>query len=182
MSDDAHTPHLIRFAALRDARSVPFSLIPGAEARAALAERLGLIALRKLRFEGELVPEGKRDWRLEAKLGATVVQPCVVTLEPVTTRIDEEITRRYLADLPAQPEGEEVEMPEDETLEPLPEALNLEEVMAEALALALPLYPRAEGAELGEAVFTEPGQRPMTDEDTKPLAGLAELLKKQKRE
>lgn len=182
MSDDAPTPHLIRFAALREARALPFSLTPDAEARAALAERLGLIALRKLRFEGELVPEGKRDWRLEARLGATVVQPCVVTLEPVTTRIDEDITRRYLADLPAQPEGEEVEMPEDETVEPLPQTLDLEEVMAEALALALPLYPRVEGAELGEAGFTEPGKRPMRDEEAKPLAGLAELLKKQKRE
>jgi uncharacterized metal-binding protein YceD (DUF177 family) len=182
MSDDAPSPHLIRFAALREARALPFSLTPGAEARAALAGDLGLIALRKLRFEGQLVPEGKRDWRLEARLGATVVQPCVVTLEPVSTRIDEDITRHYLADLPAQPEGEEVEMPEDETVEPLPETLDLQEVMAEALALALPLYPRAEGVELGEAAYTEPGKRAMSDEEAKPLAGLGELLKKQKKD
>ena len=182
MSDDAPTPHLIRFAALREARALPFSLAPGAGACAALAGELGLVALRKLRFEGQLVPEGKRDWRLEARLGATVVQPCVVTLEPVTTRIDEDITRHYLADLPAQPEAAEVEMPEDETVEPLPETLDLEEVMAEALALALPLYPRAEGVDLGEAVYTEPGKRPMSDEEAKPLAGLAELLKKQKKD
>ncbi|WP_212525643.1 DUF177 domain-containing protein [Actibacterium sp. MT2.3-13A] len=182
MSDDAFPPPPVRLATLRDARALPFSLVPGAEARAALADELGLIGLRKLRFEGQLVPEGKRDWRLEAHLGATVVQPCVVTLEPVTTRIDEEITRRYLADLPAGPEGDEVEMPEDETLEPLPETLDLGQVMAEALALALPLYPRAEGAALGAAAYTEPGQRPMTDEEAKPLAGLAELLKKQKKD
>jgi len=62
------------------------------------------------------------------------------------------------------------------------EALDLEEVMAEALALALPLYPRAEGVDLGEAVYTEPGKRPMSDEEAKPLAGLAELLKKQKKD
>ena len=46
---------------------------------------------------------------------------------------------------------------------------------AEALALALPDFPRAEGVELGPAVFTEPGATPMTDEAAKPLAGLADL-------
>ncbi len=80
-----------------------------------------------------------RDWRLEAKLGATVVQPCVVTAEPVTTRIDDPVTRRYLAQMP-EPQGDEVEMPEDDSAEPLPDVLDLSAVMAEALALALPLY------------------------------------------
>jgi len=47
--------------------------------------------------------------------------------------------------------------------------------MAEALALALPLYPRAPDADLGEAVFTTPGQAPMTHEAAKPFAGLADL-------
>ena len=45
----------------------------------------------------------------------------------------------------------------------------------EALSLAIPLYPRAEDATLGEAVFTEPGKQAMTDEDAKPFAGLASL-------
>ena len=32
-------------------------------------------------------------------------------------------------------------MPEDDAIEPLPETLDLGEVLAEALALALPAYP-----------------------------------------
>ena len=75
----------------------------------------------------------------------------------------EEITRRYLAEM-EMPKAEEVEMPEDDTVEPLPETLDLGVVIAEALALALPPFPRAEGATLGEAVFTEPGATPMTDD------------------
>ncbi|MGB1722615.1 MAG: DUF177 domain-containing protein, partial [Paracoccaceae bacterium] len=35
--------------------------------------------------------------------------------------------------------------------------------------------PRAHGADLGEAVFTEPGKAAMRDEDTRPFAGLAAL-------
>ena len=123
---------------------------------------------------GRLWPEGD-DWRLEAELGATVVQPCVVTLAPVTTRIDRPVTRRYLAHMPAPGPGE-TEMPEDETAEPLPGAVDLDAVMIEALALALPDYPRAAGAELGEAVYTEPGKTPLTDEAARPFAGLRDKL------
>ena len=67
-------------------------------------------------------------------LGATVTQACVVTLAPVITRIEETVTRRYLADMP-EPEGEEVEMPEDDSAEPLPVIIDPGAVMIEALAL-----------------------------------------------
>jgi uncharacterized metal-binding protein YceD (DUF177 family) len=102
------------------------------------------------------------------------VQPCVATLAPVTTRIDTDVTRLYLADW-QEPEGEEAEMPEDDTTEALPDRVDLAAVMAEALALALPDYPRASDAEIGTTQFAAPGVTPMTDEDAKPLAGLAAL-------
>lgn len=143
---------------------------------AAFAAALDIPQVRKLRLDGRLIPDGKRDWRLEATLGATVVQTCGVTLAPVTTRIDEPLTRRYLAALPT-PEPGEVEMPEDTDAEPLPEAIDLAEIALEALALALPAFPRADGAEaVAQAQqFTEPGKAPMTDDDAKPFAGLAAL-------
>jgi uncharacterized metal-binding protein YceD (DUF177 family) len=171
MADD--TP-ILPLARLPRGSDRSFDIVPDAEARARLAADLDLSGLRKLRFSGRLVPEGARDWRLEAQLGATVVQPCVVTAEPVTTRIDEPVLRRYLTDMD-EPEGDEVEMPEDDTAEPLPATLDLSAIMAEALALALPLYPRAAGAALHGAVFAPPGIAPLTDEEAKPLAGLAAL-------
>ncbi|MBI6629806.1 YceD family protein [Pontibaca salina] len=152
----------------------PFDLRPDAAQRDALARELGLSGLRKLRFSGEIKAQGSRDWVLLGRLGATVIQPCVATLEPVTTRIDTDVRRTYLADLP-EPEGEEVEMPEDETQERLGSHIDPHTVMAEALALAAPLYPRAKGVDLGEAVFAEPGVEPLRDRDLKPFAGLAEL-------
>ncbi len=151
-----------------------FELRPEAPERARLAEALDIEAVRKLRFAGTLEPEGAQDWKLVAQLGATVVQPCVVTLAPVTTRIDMDVTRRYLADW-HEPTGEEAEMPEDDTTEALPARLDLGAVMAEALALALPDYPRAADAELEAGQFAGPGVAPMTDDEAKPLAGLAAL-------
>lgn len=165
---------ILRLDELPNRKPTPFTLTPDAAARSAIAEELGLGGIKKLRFDGALSPVGKHDWRLDGTLGATVVQTCVVTLDPVTTRIDEDVTRTYLADMPEVTTGE-IEMPEDDTQEALPEALDLAAVMIEALALALPPYPRSAGAELGEAVFTETGVQPLTDDDTKPFAGLAGL-------
>lgn len=165
---------LWRIADLSQTHDNGFSLIPDAPARAALAQEMDLLDLRKLRFDGAVSAQGKRDWRLRAKLGATVVQPCVVTLDPVVTRIETEVEILY-TDKYDTPTEAEAEMPEDDSREPLPEAIDLEAVMAEALALNLPAYPRKAEADLGEAVFTEPGQTPMRDEDARPFAGLASL-------
>lgn len=151
-----------------------FALHPDADARTAAAAALGIDAVRKLRFEGTLSPIGRSDWSLSARLGATVVQPCVVSLAPVTTRIDTDVTRRYLADF-TEPDAEEAEMPEDDTAEALPDRLDLGALMLEALALALPDYPRADDAALETRQFAAPGVTPMSDEDAKPLAGLAAL-------
>ena len=171
----AHLPRSqLRLADLATRRATPFELVPTAQERQAIATELGIVGVKKLRFAGQLEPMGRTDWRLQADLGATVVQDCVVTLDPVTTRIDEPVTRNYLANLP-EPDATEAEMPEDDTAEPLPAVIDLAQVMIEALALALPLYPRAAGADLGDAVFTEPGANPMTDDDAKPFAGLGAL-------
>ncbi|WP_071674831.1 YceD family protein [Nioella nitratireducens] len=176
------TPSPTRFvvADLPVKRPTSFSVQPSAADRAALAEALGITAIRKLRFDGEIRPEGSRDWRLEGKLGATVEQPCVVTLAPVATRIDTPVIRRFLRDMPDLSEDDEgeIEMPEDESIDPLGREIDVALVMQEALALNLPLYPRAAGAELETAVFSEPGVAPMRDEDAKPFAGLAELRDK----
>lgn len=173
------SPSAYRVADLDQNTPTRFDLKPDAEACAALARDLGILALRKLRFEGEIRALGKRDWRLTGRLGATAVQACVVTLEPVTTRIDTDVTRTYLADF-TEPEEGETEMPEDDTTEALASHIDPAAVMAEALAIALPDYPRKEGAELGEAVFAEDGAEPIRDADLKPFAALAALRDKLK--
>ena len=72
----------------------------------------------------------------------------------------------------------ELESTEDDTLEPLRDVINLYELIREVLDLELPQFPKASGAVLGQAVFTEPGLAPMSDQDAKPFAKLAELRQK----
>jgi uncharacterized metal-binding protein YceD (DUF177 family) len=161
-------------AELQKSRETRFDLRPDAAALAAIRQALDLSDLRKLAFSGTLTPDGAADWELRGDLGATVVQPCVVTLAPVTTRIDTRVERRFTPHMP-QIEASEVEMPVAETLDPLGPEIDLGAILIEALALALPDYPRAADADLGEAVFAEPGEKPLRDDDLKPFSGLAGL-------
>lgn len=169
----------LKLRELSASREHPFRLVPTSEACEELAASLGLSALKKVSFTGKLVPLGKSDWRLEATLGASVVQPCVATLVPVTTRLDVPVERSYLTEYENTfEEGGEEEMPEDDTAEPLPSVLLLSQVAEEALALSAPDYPRADGADLGVTRFTEPGKEAMSDEDAKPFAALKALREK----
>jgi uncharacterized metal-binding protein YceD (DUF177 family) len=170
-------PIRLRTGGLSPRKPTRFDHEAGAEERKALASDLGLLALRKLRLTGEITPAGRDAMELTARLQAEADQACVVTLTPVRAVIDETVRRRFVADL-SQPEGDEVEMPEDDSTEPMPEVIDLAEVAAEALALALPLYPRAPGAELGTVVLAPEGVAPLTDADLKPFAGLAALARK----
>lgn len=170
----AQSRTLLRIADLANRKPTDFDITPDASQRAKIAMDLGILGIKKLRLSGHITPSSKRDWELSADLGATIAQACVVTLDPVTTRIDEKIMRIYSADF-AFSDAAEVEMPEDDRVEPLPETVDLIEVLTEALSLSLPQFPRTEGAELEQTAYTEPGKTPMSDDEAKPFAGLGAL-------
>ncbi len=112
---------------------------------AALARRFGLIALDRLaarvaveRVEGGMV-------RVAAALSATVVQECVVTLEPVTSTLDEQVT--LLFGEAGDTAAELVLSAETEAIEPICGGfIDIGEAVAQQLSLALDPYPRAPGA------------------------------------
>lgn len=178
--------HVVRLGELNARKPYSFYIAPKAPALRSLADDLALSSLKKVTFDGKLTPLGTRDWQLDAQLGVTLIQPCVVTLDPVTTRIEEDVRRQYLAHYADVAEsadaGDEIEMPEDDSTEALPAALDLGAVMLEALVLAVPQWPRAPGADLGALSVTEPGKAPLQDADLRPFAGLREQLEKKQTE
>lgn len=176
---DQPRPSRFRTGGLSPRKPTRFSYRPDAAERASLAKELNLLALHALDLTGEIRPSGRDELVLEARLTARADQPCSVTLVPVPAAVEETVRRRYVAGLET-PEGDEVEMPEDDTVEPMPDQIDLSEIAAEALALALPLYPRAPGVEFSQALHAGDGVAPLSDADVKPfsaLQGLAEQLK-----
>lgn len=173
--DHGATPARLRVADLNPRKPNDFALAPDAQVRAQIARALGVTEVPKLSFRGSVRAEGRADWRLEARLGASVVQPCVVSLAPVTTRIDTDVTRRFLQEWQAPDPADESPLPEDVSTEHLQDSIDLIAVLREALALSLPDYPRHPDAELAQSDFAAEGVTPLRDEDTKPFAGLAAL-------
>ena len=169
--------HPLRPADLSQRKPTHVRLVPDAGQLEELSDRLGVDALRKVRLEGELRPGPGRDWTLEAALGATIVQPCRVTTDPVTTRIEEPVRRHYSADYDA-PTSTELEMPEDDSLEPLPSVIDMGDVLEEALTLAIPAFPRAPSADGLDLSATPPGAAPIEDDEAKPFAALSALKDK----
>ena len=177
MASSAPSKTALRVSTLTQDADHPFLVQPNAAETAQIAAELGFEGLRKLRFEGKLRPLGKADWEIVAMLGATVQQACVVTLEPVVTRIDTPVRRKFLRSV-EDPTEAEMEMPEDDEVETLGPWIDPALVMIEALSIAAPDYPRKDDAHLGTMVYTKPGEAAMTDEDAKPFAGLAALKDK----
>lgn len=124
--------------------------------RAALAKRFGLLALDEL--SAELMVEfmtGEREMSVTGRLTAAVTQACVISLEPVTERIDEQVRVDFSRDVTDDPDhdlsigGGELGVGGAVLHEPWPgQSLDLGELAAQELALSLNPYPRAKGARL----------------------------------
>ena len=172
MSADPHDlPYSqpLRVAQLNSRRSQDLSLAPDAADRARIAAALDLSELPSVQLTGRLAPAPNDAWELTGWLTAEVVQPCVITLAPVHTRIDEPVHRIWSPHVTPPEEGGETEMPPAE-VDPLGQTIDPAAVLVEELTLALPDYPRAPGAAL-------PGTEDNPEPDTRrPFAGLADLL------
>ncbi len=172
--------HPLAVADLPKNRARSFKLDLGGDEVAAIVKALGISGLSKLRFEGELAFNDQGELVLTADLGASATQACVVSLEPVKTRIDTEVIRRFSPHMESRPEEYQMLEDEDENVDPLDDIIDLGAVLSEAIALNLPDFPRSKDAELAQKTFTEPGVTPLEDEDTKPFASLAALKDKLK--
>lgn len=114
----------------------------------ALADRFDLAALDRLEGELRLERVAGSLLHVSGRVRAELAQRCVVTLEPVPAAVDAGFERLFSRDVPAEAQGEvEIDALAEEP-EPLPaSALDLGEILAEELALALDPYPRAPGAD-----------------------------------
>lgn len=173
MSAPQKHPLRLRVAHLNPRAETGFDLSPDGPARAAIAGELGLHGLPRLSFSGHVRSCGQEDWRLEGRLQASVTQSCVITLKPVRSVIDQPVLRVFSPHL-HQPDSPDAEMLDD-TLEPLGPFIDISAVMIEELMLALPEYPRAEGA--GLAAEPAPPADDTPRESRKPFAGLDRLLR-----
>lgn len=109
--------------------------------RAALAGRFDLLGLDRLVADISVRREAA-GIRVTGRIDAAGTQPCVATAEPVPFLITEALALLLTEN---QPEGEEIELADaDLDSEPLVgDIIDIGELTAQALALALDPYPRS---------------------------------------
>jgi hypothetical protein len=165
-------------ARLRRDVETPFRITAEPGELALLARFLDVARIDRLSFAGFIAPFGKDGWRVRGRLVAKIEQACVVSLEPVRSRHDAEIERRYLPAYKISPTQDVVVALDDDDLpDPFTDVIDPGQLAVESLALMIDPYPRAKGAELGSYVYTPPGAEPLSDEASQPFASLA-LLKR----
>ena len=142
----------------------------------ALALRFGLEAIARLRTTAGLALAGEGQVRLVVTFDADVVQSCVVTLEPVVIRLSEQFEVVYA---PLSEADEKAEVVVDVEAEEPPEPLiagqiDIGEMVAQHLAMAIDPYPRAPSDDMGDLQASDFN----ADEDASsehPFAQLAQL-------
>ncbi len=163
-------PELHRpFAVARiTAQFAAFDVVATPEERSLVALRLGIVAINLLECSfrvrrGDDAARGQIT--AEGVLRASVVQDCVVTLDPFAVKIREAFRVHFVS------EGTEVDDVDPESDDEIPyagDSIDLGEAAVEQLALALDPYPRKPGAEL--PAEAGPGK-------TSPFAALARRLR-----
>ena len=173
---------LVRFSEINQSKPFEFHLKLSNQKASELIERLDLLNIKKISFMGKLYPLSLNEWGLKAELRATVKQKCVISFKPVQTIVHETIKRTFSPS--ALQNTSEVDddgtspVIFDDTLHEFNDEIDLAEIIFEELTLVLPLYPKLKGAKLGGYSVTEPGTRPLNEENLKPFAQLSELKDK----
>ncbi|MBI2239612.1 MAG: DUF177 domain-containing protein [Magnetospirillum gryphiswaldense] len=143
---------------------------------AALAERFGINQVAELKAKAHLrAMAGGTLFKVDGHVRAVVEQTCVVTLEPVGQVIDESFMITFGAGEESDTMELDLSMDDDDPPEPLTDgAIDLGEVVAEHLALALDPFPRKAGARLPEIKE----DAPIEEKKVSPFAALAGFKQK----
>lgn len=183
MSD---TPEFSRIFKLDDLppKGRTVKLDPDEGERAAVAKRLGLVALNRLEGDLKLQPEMGRQISLRGPIRAEIIQTCVVTGVPLTNEVTFDLDLVFAEDadpLAGLDMTDEDLMTDPEIDEPEPIVdgkIDAAEAAVEELALNIPPYPRAPGAVFTGLDTDEDG----ANEPENPFAILSSLKDKMKSE
>jgi uncharacterized metal-binding protein YceD (DUF177 family) len=153
-----------------------FKLVADAPTRAAIAKLAGIVALPRLQANLDVTRHGNGGLRVVGRVSATVVQACVVTLEPLDNELSESVDVVFLpaAEVAGGAGGRDGADAEDGPESMTDGTVDLGAVATEFLILGIDPYPRKPGA-----VFEAP-EGGAGEDKARPFAALAALQKKER--
>jgi hypothetical protein len=149
-----------------------FELAADEATRAAIAKSAGLRALPRLEAAFDVSRHGAEGLQVVGRVGATVGQVCVVTLDPIENEVEETVDLVFVPGATSAPDDAAGRVAVVEVADEAPEPLlgdtvDLGAIATEFLILGIDPYPRKPGA-----VFQAP---PVEDAAEHPFAALAAL-------
>ena len=149
--------------------------------RHGLASLWSVLEVRELKAELQIARWKRDGLRIKGKVNATIVQACVVTLDPVISDIEEELDQLFvpedskLAKRVLDPNGEMVLDPDGPDLPEtfVGDTIDAGDIVAEFAALAIDPYPRKHGAEFKDHIESTDD----TDKKPSPFAVLKDWKK-----
>lgn len=145
-----------------------------------IAERLGVPRVLSLRARFKLMPWRQGGVRVRGRIEAELEQVCVVSLETFVQRVSEQVDRCFAGEAEPGRSGAVhhlVALEDDEPDLVTDGEVDLGELAAEILVLALDPYPRKPGAVFG-GNLSEVGGKPYESFEN-PFRVLEKLTKKQ---
>ena len=127
--------------------------------RAALSDRFGVLSIESL--AGDFIVErtdGGTLIRVRGKVSAKLTQACVVSGAPVAAEIEEIVDERFASDVESADEVE-FSMEDEDPPEPIVDnGIDLGEIAAQYLGVAIDPYPRLPDAEIPPEYRVEDGE------------------------
>lgn len=170
-------------------KPVHYKIEAGREERKEIARRLGLIELKELRAEFDLIRDGlEHVIHATGRFYADIIQACVVTLDPVECEVEDTFDgwfadtektvsfSRARRDRLKDKRGVDTPVLEEyEDPEPLMDGMvDAGELVVQNLSLAMPHYPHKEGAELEDYAVGEVQLEKKSNLRKNPFAALRE--------
>ncbi len=137
-----------------------------------LVKDLGIISLKKFKFNGFLESSGKFNWKMTCFLKCRIILECRLTLKPFPLSLSTKISRKFVSNPKFLSPQQDNSIPEDETLELLTSSFDLYELIRETLFLELPDYPTSSGSDFDSSV-NDDAKLPGPEVEDNPFSALA---------
>ncbi|MFA4995253.1 MAG: DUF177 domain-containing protein [Bdellovibrionales bacterium] len=142
--------------------------------RMALAKRFGLVSLNSLKAHLTLVLGAQQAVEVTGRIEATVVQNCVVTLEPITSHLEIDVNMVLVPGKPNDVRKLEDDELNDEIEYYADGKIDIGEQVAQQLGISIDPYPRKAHASIGTVEFGKKVEK------ERPFAKLATAIKAKK--
>ena len=173
---------VILLETLKRKRKVKFQHTSNSEELSAMTEMLRVEKLKAFIFNGHLIQSNKTTCTLEASFQATVMQNCIISLNPVKTVIHRKISQSYfitdqLSTL--REEGKKIQTISTDfnsaDIDEISEEINIGNILFEALSFEIPLYPKKKGVIFEGITATKAGIGPLEQNRNSPFDALKKL-------